>query len=153
MSAIIIETFLSISSYLHYGWAKVPQVKTKGWMLNKVLEHLKGLKKSCSNHIGQALTNWILSDIHSWICVLHYLFVNILLHIKVFACPYLLSKKYLTCIPREHKRFWQLSWLASWTFAINAIASLSVHEKLNIPEVYSPSYKFKMELLGKMVNS
>ena len=46
-----------------------------------------------------------------------------------------LIKKYLTCIPREQKTFWQLSRL--YDFAINAIASLFIHERLNIPESYS----------------
>ena len=41
---------------------------------------------------------------------------------------YTLRKKDLTCIPREHKLFWQLSWLDD--FAINAIALLFVHERL-----------------------
>ena len=44
----------------------------------------------------------------------------------------MLSKKYLTCIPREHKLFLQLSRLAK--FAINAIVNLFDHERQKIPE-------------------
>ena len=35
-------------------------------------------------------------------------------HIKIFAC---VSKKYLTCIPRENKSLWQLSRLLLQTFS------------------------------------
>ena len=48
---------------------------------------------------------------------------------------YVLNKTYLTCIPCEHKPFWQLSQLDD--FAINIIANAFFHERLTIPEVYS----------------
>ena len=47
---------------------------------------------------------------------------------------YVLSKKYLTLIPREHKPIWQLPRLDD--FSINAIANLFINERLKIPETY-----------------
>ena len=59
----------------------------------------------------------------------------------------MLSKKGLTCIPREHKSFWQLHRLDD--FAINANAHLFVYERLKIPEPYTePIRTSKMELLA-----
>ena len=49
----------------------------------------------------------------------------------------MLSKKYLTQIPREQKPFCHLSQLDDFT--INTTAKLLVHEKLKIPEAYSES--------------
>ena len=63
----------------------------------------------------------------------------------------MLNKKYLILITRERKSFWQLRQLDDFT--INAVANLSVHERLNFPEAYSESSRTsKMELFGKMVN-
>ena len=62
----------------------------------------------------------------------------------------MLSKKYLTCINREHTLFWQVSRLDD--FAINAIANLFFHERLKIPEVHSePSQTFKIEPYANLV--
>ena len=62
----------------------------------------------------------------------------------------LIKQKNLTCIPREHKPFWQLSRLND--FVINTIAHLFIRERLNIPEAYSePSITSKMELFPKIV--
>ena len=61
----------------------------------------------------------------------------------------MLSKTYLTLIPRERKPFWQLRRLGD--VPINAIANLYIYEKLKIPETYSePSRKSKMELFAKI---
>ena len=60
----------------------------------------------------------------------------------------MLSKKYLTLIPRESKLFWHLRRLDE--APINVIANLYIHERLKIPETYSePSQKSKMELFAK----
>ena len=48
---------------------------------------------------------------------------------SMLKCLYVLSKKYLTFIPQEHKPFWQLSQLDD--FVINTI------ERLETPEAYS----------------
>ena len=85
------------------------------------------------------------------------MYVHVLLfYIFVHYCTstlkylYVFSKKYLTCIPCEHKSFRQLSWLDDSTFI--AIANLFVHERLKIPEAYSePSRTSKMELFAKMI--
>ena len=62
----------------------------------------------------------------------------------------MLSKKYLTCFPCEHKPFLQLSQLDE--FVINAIANHFVHEKIKIPEAYSePSPTSRMELFANIV--
>ena len=61
------------------------------------------------------------------------------------------SKKYLICIPREHKSFWQLSQLDD--FIKNTVSNLFVHERLKIPEAYSePSQTSKIELFAKIIN-
>ena len=48
----------------------------------------------------------------------------------------LLSKKYLTCIPHEHKPFWQLSWFGD--LAISRKANLFVHVRLQnvLPRIF-----------------
>ena len=57
----------------------------------------------------------------------------------MLKCLYVLSKKYLTFIPQEHKPFWQLSQLDD--FVSNTI------ERLETPEAYSePIWTTKMEL-------
>ena len=94
-----------------------------------------------------AVTNQILSDVHSRTRVLHYLFVNVL---PILTYLYLLSKKYLICISRQRKTFWKVSRLDD--FVINAIANLFVHDRLKIPEAYSePSRRSKMELFVNLV--
>ena len=61
----------------------------------------------------------------------------------------MLSKKYLTLIPRESKLFWHLRRLDE--APINVIANLHIHERLKIPETYSePSQKSKIELFAKI---
>ena len=60
----------------------------------------------------------------------------------------MLSKNDLTCIPREHKPFWQLHRLDD--FAINANALLFVHDRLKIPEPSTePIRTSKMELFAE----
>ena len=66
-------------------------------------------------------------------------------HTSILKYLYVLNKKYLTCIFREHKPFRQLS--RSNDFTTDAVANLSVHERRKIPEAYSePSRISKMEL-------
>ena len=60
----------------------------------------------------------------------------------------MLNKKYLTCIPCEHRPFWQLNRLNDFT--TETIANLFVHERLKIAEAYSESSgTSKMELFQK----
>ena len=95
------------------------------------------------------MTNKIFSDIHSRTRVLHYLYIVLhYFHIKI-CVP--VHQKYLTCIPREHKSFWQLSRLNDFT--INANANLFVHERLKIPRAYSePIQTSKMKLFAKIIH-
>ena len=61
----------------------------------------------------------------------------------------MLNKKYLTCIPCEHRSFWQLNRLNDFT--TETIANLFVHERLKIAEAYSESSgTSKMELFSEM---
>ena len=86
-------------------------------------------------HPNQALTNQLLSNICSHTPVLHYLFNNVLPYYNICMCS--LSKKYLICIPCEHKPFWQLSQLDD--FAIRKNANLFfIHEKMNnlLPKMF-----------------
>ena len=63
----------------------------------------------------------------------------------------MLSKKYLTCIHREHKPFLQLSLVDDFT--IDGMANLFFLERLKVPEAYSElSRACKMELFAKIVN-
>ena len=67
-----------------------------------------------------------LSDVRSRTRVFYYLFVNVL-RIKI----YVLSQKYITCIPPEHKPFWQ--WIQLDDFTINVVVNVFVHERLKNP--------------------
>ena len=63
----------------------------------------------------------------------------------------MLSKKYIFCIPREHKPFRQLRRLNYFT--IDAIANLFVQERLKISQAHSePSQTSKMGLFANIVN-
>ena len=63
----------------------------------------------------------------------------------------MLSQKYVTFIPHEHKPIWQLSQLDDFT--INATANVFVHERMKIPEANSEtSQTSKMRLFAKIVN-
>ena len=61
----------------------------------------------------------------------------------------MLNKKYLTCIPCEHRPFWQLNRLNDFT--TETIANLFVHERLKIAEAYSESSgTSKIKLFSEM---
>ena len=75
------------------------------------------------------------------ICLLMYF------HIKIFVG---VQQKVSTCVPCEHKPFWNLSSLDDFT--INAIANLFVYERLKIPEANSElSRTSETELFADLV--
>ena len=82
-------------------------------------------------------------DMFYIICLLIYFYIKM---------PVCAKKKFLTCISRKCKPFWQLSQLNDFTTI--AIAKLFVHEKLNIPEACSEtSQSSKTGICAKIVTN
>ena len=84
---------------------------------------------------------------HVYIFVFYIICLLMYFHIKIFVG---VQQKVSTCVPREHKPFWNLSPLDDFT--INAIANLFVHERLKIPEANSElSQTSKIELFADLI--
>ena len=68
-----------------------------------------------TNSYIQAFTNLVLSNVRSRTRAIHYVFASVLPCEKI--CPCRLRIKYLTCLPRKNKLFWQLKRLDDFTIS------------------------------------
>ena len=75
-----------------------------------------------------ALTNQLLSNVHSHAPLFQYLFINILPFWNICMCSS--SIKYLTWILCKHRPFWLFCWLADYRYKPFWNTKFFVHEKL-----------------------